>query len=86
MKDQMLIEIRENIYETASWILDLEDNDRARVKDFILNNGMKSFLLHHRELKLSEFDHEKVEVLKRVIAKYDGEIESIDFGDEDELA
>lgn len=86
MKDQILIEIRENIYETASWILDLEDNDRAKVKDFILNNGMKSFLLRHKELDLSEFDHEKVEVLKRVIAKYDGEIESIDFGDEDELA
>jgi hypothetical protein len=79
MKDQLLVNIRENIFETASWILDLEDNDREKVKEFILSNGMKSFLLHHEELDLSEFDHEKVEVLKRVIAKYDGEIESIDF-------
>ena len=86
MKDQVLMTIRESIYETASWILDLEDNDRAKVKDFILNNGMKSFLMHHKDLDLSECDHEKVEVLKRVIAKYDGELESIDFGDEDELA
>lgn len=86
MKDQVMMAIRESIYETASWILDLEDNDRTKVKDFILNNGMKSFLMYHEDLDLSKFDHEKVEVLKRVISKYDGELESIDFGDVDDIA
>ncbi len=86
MNDQLLTEIRENIFETASWILDLEDNDREKVKGFILSKGMRSFLLHHDELELSKFDHEKVEVLKRVITKYDGEIESINFGDVYDIA
>lgn len=42
---------------------------------------MKSFLLHHEELELTDFDHEKIEVLKRVMQKYDGDIATINFGD-----
>lgn len=72
---------RENNYETASWILGLTSEDKKKVKDYILEHGMKSFLLNHRELELTDFDHEKVEVLKRVMRKYDGDIAVINFGD-----
>jgi len=57
--------------------------DKQKVKDFILEHGMKSFLLHHDELDLNDFGHEKIEVLKRVMQKYDGDIATIDFGDVD---
>lgn len=74
---------RENNFETASWILGLTSEDKTKVKDYILEHGMKSFLLNHKELDLTDFDHEKVEVLKRVMRKYDGEIAAINFGDMD---
>jgi hypothetical protein len=74
---------RENNFETASWILGLTGEDKQKVKDFILEHGMKSFLLHHDELDLNDFGHEKIEVLKRVMQKYDGDIATIDFGDVD---
>ncbi len=74
---------RENNCETACWILGLKGNDKEKVRDFILENGMKSFLLHHSDLELGDVEHEKVEVLKRVMQKYDGDIESINFGDVD---
>lgn len=74
---------RKNNCETACWILGLKGKDKEKAKDFILENGMKSFLLHHEELELDDFEHEKVEVLKRVMQKYDGDIETINFGDVD---
>ena len=77
--------IRENNFETASWILGITGESKQTMKDFILENGMKSFLLHHEELDLTDFDHEKIEVLKRVMQKYDGDIETINFGDMEEL-
>lgn len=86
MNSQLLRTTRENNFEAADWILGLKDEDKEKAKDFILNNGMKSFLMHHKELNLSEFDHEKIEVLKRVMQKYDGDIETINFGDVDDMA
>lgn len=74
---------RENNFETTNWILGFTDEDKQKMKDFILEHGMKSFLLHHEELDLTDFDHEKIEVLKRVMQKYDGDIATIDFGDVD---
>jgi hypothetical protein len=76
---------RESNFETANWILGLTGEDRQKAKDFILKNGLKSFLLHHEELELTDFDHEKIEVLKRVMQKYDGDISTINFGDMDNL-
>lgn len=76
---------RENNAETAIWILGIDNKVKSIVKDFILENGMKSFLLHHEELELPKEEHEKIEVLKRVMQKYDGDIETISFGDIDGL-
>lgn len=76
---------RENNAETAIWILGIDNKAKSIVKDFILENGMKSFLLHHEELELPKKVQEKIEVLKRVMQKYDGDIETINFGDVDGL-
>jgi len=83
MYQDVLMTTRENNCETACWILGLTGNDKQKAKDFILEKGMRSFLLQHNELELSDFDHEKIEVLKRVLQKYDGDIDTINFGDVD---
>lgn len=76
---------RENNAETAVWILGFENNTKSIVKDFILDKGMKSFLLHHDQINIPEQEHKKIEVLKRVMQKYDGDIAAINFGDMDNL-
>lgn len=81
MKDQLLRTTRENNFETVSWILGLKAREKEKIKDFILDKRMRSFLLHHKELKLTEPVQEKIEVLKRVMQQYDGDIETIIFGD-----
>ena len=85
MSTAMCMTQRESNFETASWILGLNEADKQKVKDYILEHGMKSFLLNHEELALTDFDHEKIEVLKRVMQKYDGDISTINFGDMDNL-
>ena len=85
MNTAMCMIQRESNFETASWILGLAGDNKNKVKTYILEHGMKSFLLHHEELELTDFDHEKVEVLKRVMQKYDGDIAAINFGDMDNL-
>jgi hypothetical protein len=85
MNTAMCMTQRESNFETASWILGLAGDNKNKVKTYILEHGMKSFLLHHEELELTDFDHEKVEVLKRVMQKYDGDIAAINFGDMDNL-
>lgn len=74
---------RENNCEIACWILGLKGIDKQKARDFILENGMKSFLLRHSELEVDAFEHEKIEVLKRVMQKYNGDIEHMNFGDVD---
>jgi len=84
--NEVLIEMtRENNAEIVTWILGFDNDTRKRVKDFILDNGMKSFLLQHKELDLSENDHDKIEVLIRMMQKYDGDIVMINFGDVDDM-
>ena len=76
---------RENNAETAVWILGFENKTKSMVKDFILEKGMKSFLLRHDEINIPKLEHGKIEVLKRVMQKYDGDIENINFGDLDDF-
>lgn len=86
MCDKKISKTRETIVETVSWILRPNDDDRKKIKDFILEHGMRSFLLCHGEIGLNDSEHEKIEVLKRVIENYDGAIESIDFQDVDDFS
>jgi hypothetical protein len=76
--------IREQSSDTLIWILGIKGESKEKVKDYILEQGVKSFLLHHDLLELEPDKHEKIEVLKRVIQTFDGDIETMNFGDVDE--
>ncbi len=50
MSTAMCMTQRESNFETASWILGLTGEDKLKVKDYILEHGMKSFLFLKRNL------------------------------------
>tara|TARA_Y100001933_G_C18903235_1_gene523409 strand:+ start:324 stop:584 length:261 start_codon:yes stop_codon:yes gene_type:complete len=76
--------IRENNAETITWILGTTGEAKEKTKSYILDHGIKAFLLHYKSLELVTEDNEKIGVLKRVIQTFDGDIETINFGDMDE--
>ena len=77
-------QIRENNAETITWILGATGKTNEMIKNYIIDQGIKAFLLHHKYLELATEEHEKIDVLKRVIKTFDGDIETINFGDMDE--
>lgn len=77
-------QIRENNAETITWILGATDETKVKIKNYIMDQGIKAFFLHHKQLELAIEEHEKIDVLKRVIQTFDGDIETINFGDMDE--
>lgn len=77
-------QIRENNAETITWILGATGETKEKIKSYILDHGIKALLLHHKSLELTTEEHEKIGVLKRVIKTFDGDIETINFGDMDE--
>jgi hypothetical protein len=77
-------QIRENNAETITWILGATGKTKEMIKSFIMDQGIKAFLLHHKDLELATEEHEKISVLKRVIKTFDGDIETMNFGDMDE--
>jgi len=76
--------IRASNGETITWILGLKNKSKEIVKDFILENGIKSFLLNHENIEIELEEHEKIKVLKRIFETFDGDIEMINFGDMNE--
>ena len=76
--------IRESGSDTIIWILGLEGESKEKIKDYIMEQGIKAFLLHHGSIELEPETHEKINVLKRVLKTFDGDIEAINFGDMDE--
>lgn len=76
--------IRENNAETITWIIGTTGEAKEKIKGYIMEQGIKAFLLHHKSLELATEEHEKIGVLKRVIQTFDGDIETINFGDMDE--
>lgn len=77
-------QIRENNAETITWILGATGKTKEMIKSYIIDQGIKSFLLLHKNLELATEEHEKIGILKRVIQTFDGDIETINFGDMDE--
>jgi len=75
---------RENNAETIAWILGATGERKEKIKSYIMEQGIKAFLLHHKQLEIATEEHEKIGVLKRVIQTFDGDIETINFGDMDE--
>jgi len=77
-------QIRENNAETITWILSATGKTKEMIKNYIIDQGIKAFLLQHKDLELATEEHEKIGILKRVIQTFDGDIETINFGDMDE--
>ena len=77
-------QIRENNAENITWILGATGETKEKIKGYILDYGIKAFLLHHNQIELATEEHEKIGILKRVIKTFDGDIERINFGDMDE--
>jgi hypothetical protein len=77
-------QIRENNAETITWILGAKGKTKEIIKSYIMDQGIKTFLLQHKDLDLATEEHEKISILKRVIQTFDGDIEIINFGDMDE--
>jgi len=79
-----LNKVRESSAETISWVIDANGKAKDQIKAYIMENGIKAFLLRHYELELDAITHEKIKVVKRVLITFDGDIETINFGDMDE--
>ena len=77
-------QIRENNAETITWILGATGKTKEMIKSYIMDQGIKAFLLHHKDLELATEENEKIGILKRVIQIFDGDIETMNFGDMDE--
>ncbi len=76
--------VRESNSETITWILGMNGMVKEKVKEYIMEQGVKVFLLNHIDIELEPEEHEKIKVLKRVLQIFDGDIEAINFGDMDE--
>lgn len=77
-------QIRDNNTKTITWILGATGKTKEMIKSYIIDQGIKAFLLHHKDLELTTEEHEKIGILKRVIQTFDGDIETMNFGDMDE--
>lgn len=84
MNQDRVKRIRESGSDTIIWIIGLEGESKEKVKDYIMGQGIKSFLLHHGNIELEPETQDKIKVLKRVLQTFDGDIEAINFGDTDE--
>lgn len=74
---------REKNSETLCWILGFKHEAKSKVRKYVKESGMKSFLLSYKTLDFTLEENEKIGVLKRVLETFDGDIETIDFGEED---
>ncbi|WFD10845.1 hypothetical protein [Tepidibacter hydrothermalis] len=75
---------REKNSETLCWILGFNYEAKSKVRKYVKESGMKSFLLSYKTLEFTLEEKEKIGILKRVLETFDGDIETIDFGEDDD--
>ncbi|MGV8147046.1 MAG: hypothetical protein ACLKAK_11850 [Alkaliphilus sp.] len=73
---------REKNSDTLCWVLGFNYKVNLKVKKYVKELGIKEFLLKFQSLDFTYEEKEKIAVLKRVLEKFDGDIETINFGDE----
>jgi hypothetical protein len=78
----LIIKNRKEHSDTLCWCLGFNIDSEIKIKKYVNEYGTRSFLLKFKCLNFSNEEIGKIEVLKRVIEKYDGDIENVDFGDE----
>ena len=81
MDQDMIQAVRQKHGDTICWMLGLKGEDKKRVKDFILQKGVRSFLLDFSQLDLPEQEKEKIQVLIRILENKSGDIKTMDFDD-----
>ncbi len=74
---------REKNADTLSWMLGFDSITKMKLEASIKESGVKSFLLNFRKLDFSLDEKEKIAILKRILVKLDGDIDTINFGDVD---
>lgn len=74
---------RQKNADTLSWILGFDSITKMKLQSSIKESGVKSFLLNFRKLDFSLDEKEKIAILKRILEKLDGDIDTINFGDVD---
>lgn len=73
---------RENNSDTLCWVLGFNHEANLKVEKYVKKLGVKKFLLKFQSLNFTCEEKEKIAVVKRVLEKFDGDIKTIDFGDE----
>lgn len=74
---------REKNIDTICWTLGFDNQAESKIREHIEESGTKSFLINYKTLDFTAEEKEKIDVLKRVIEIFDGDIETIDFGEDD---
>jgi len=74
---------REKNSEILCWTLGFNQEAKLKVRKYVEELGIKDFLLGFESLEFTLEEKEKIGILKRVLEKFDGDIETINFGDED---
>ena len=80
-----MIEMREKNADTMTWMLGFTLITKMKLKAYVKEHGVKSFLMNYKTIDFSLDEIEKIDILKRVLEKMDGDIETINFGDMDEF-
>lgn len=78
-------EINKRNSDTIAWILGFNAVTKKKLEDYINEHGVKYVLKNYRTLKFSLDEIERIGILKRVLEKIDGDIDTINFGDVDEF-
>lgn len=78
-------EIKKRNSDTIAWILDFNKISKKKLEDCINEHGVKHLLQNYRTLDFSLDEIEKIGILKRVLEQFDGDIDTIEFGDVNEF-
>jgi len=78
----LILNNRKENSDTLCWLLGFNNESEVKVKKYVNEHGTRMFLLKYECLSFTDREIEKVEMLKRVIEQYDGDIETIKFDSE----
>ncbi|MEA1975868.1 MAG: hypothetical protein U9N10_10095 [Bacillota bacterium] len=78
----LIIKNRKENSETLCWCLGFNNESELKVKKYVDDHGTRNFLLNYKSLNFTNENMKRIKVLKRVIEKYNGDIETIDFDGE----
>lgn len=81
-KTDLILNNRNENSDILCWLLGFNNESEVKVKKYVNEHGTKKFLLKYECLNFTQEEIGKIEMFKRVIEKYDGDVETIDFDGE----